>query len=90
MIVLCALIFGYFIGQYVANHPTPTTTNPPAATATETPGEGEIKDSDLEILENYLTVLRNEFEAGDDSFLIQLRPHLVWDKKSFSRLIAVM
>ncbi len=41
-------------------------------------------------MDNYLTVLRNEFEVGDDSFLIQLRPHLVWDKKSFSRLIAVM
>jgi hypothetical protein len=37
VIVLCALIFGYFIGQYVANHPAPTTTAPPSATAAEKP-----------------------------------------------------
>ena len=41
VIVLCALIFGYFIGQYVANHPTPTTANPPNATATVTPEKGK-------------------------------------------------
>jgi hypothetical protein len=40
VIVLCALIFGYFIGQYVANHPTPpvTTSN---ATAVENPEKGK-------------------------------------------------
>ena len=38
----------------------------------------------------YLSVLRNEFEAGEGSFLIQLRPHLVWDRASFTRLIAAM
>jgi len=39
VIVLCALIFGYFIGQSVANHPTPipNTTAPPNATAPEKP-----------------------------------------------------
>jgi hypothetical protein len=42
------------------------------------------------MMDNYLTVLRNEFEAGEGSFLIQLRPYLVWDEKSFNRLTAVM
>ena len=41
-------------------------------------------------MDDYLLVLRNEFEAGDGSFLIQLRPHLTWDKTSFTRLITVM
>jgi hypothetical protein len=40
VIVLCALIFGYFIGQYAASHPVPTT-NPANATATETPEKGK-------------------------------------------------
>ena len=40
--------------------------------------------------ENYLSVLRNEFEAGEDSFLIKLRPDLEWDKEAFSRLISAM
>ena len=41
VIVLCALIFGYFIGQTVANHPAPATANPPNATAPETPEKGK-------------------------------------------------
>ena len=41
-------------------------------------------------MDNYLLVLRNEFEAGEGSFLIQLRPHLEWNKASFSRLVAAM
>jgi hypothetical protein len=41
-------------------------------------------------MDDYLLVLRNEFEAGEGSFLIQLRPHLVWDQTSFTRLILAM
>jgi hypothetical protein len=41
-------------------------------------------------MDNYLLLLRNEFEAGEGSFLIQIRPDLNWDKASFSRLITVM
>ena len=41
VIVLSALIFGYFIGQYVTNHPTPTAANVPSATAPETPEKGK-------------------------------------------------
>jgi hypothetical protein len=37
VIVLCALIFGYFIGQYAANHPAPTTAAPPNTPAVEKP-----------------------------------------------------
>lgn len=44
----------------------------------------------MDTVENYLEVLKNEFEAGEGSFLIQLRPHLEWDKASFSRLVAAM
>lgn len=39
---------------------------------------------------DYLPVLRNEFEAGEGSFLIQIRPELEWHKPSFTRLITVM
>lgn len=42
-------------------------------------------------MNDYLTALRNEFEAaGEDSFLIQIRPHLDWDKAAFTRLITAM
>ena len=41
-------------------------------------------------MDDYLGVLRNEFEAGDGSFLIQIRPDLNWDKASFTRLITAM
>ncbi len=37
-----------------------------------------------------LEVLRQEFTASDGSFLIQLRPGLVWDKEAFSRLVTAM
>jgi hypothetical protein len=40
--------------------------------------------------EDYLSILKNEFEAGDGSFLIKLRPGLEWDKDEFSRLISAM
>ena len=39
---------------------------------------------------NYLEILRNEFEAGEGSFLIQIRPDLTWNKSSFSRLVLAM
>ncbi len=41
-------------------------------------------------MDDYLTVLQNEFEAGEGSFLIQIRPDLNWDKTSFTRLISAM
>ena len=41
-------------------------------------------------MDNYVEVLRNEFEAGDGSFLIKLRPDLDWDKEAFSRLVVAM
>ena len=41
-------------------------------------------------MDDYLLVLRSEFEASDGSFLIQLRSDLHWDKESFTRLITAM
>ena len=35
-------------------------------------------------------VLRNEFEAGDGSFLVKMRVHREWDREVFSRLTAAM
>lgn len=40
--------------------------------------------------DDYLTTLRQEFNAEDGSFLIKLRPGLDWDKEAFSRLITAM
>jgi hypothetical protein len=40
--------------------------------------------------ESYLEVLKREFTAEDGSFVIQLRPNLIWDKESFSKLVAAM
>lgn len=40
--------------------------------------------------EPYLEILKREFAAEDGSFLIQLRPNLVWDKEAFSRLVIAM
>lgn len=42
------------------------------------------------MVDDYLFVLRNEFEAGDGSFLTHLRPNFEWDKASFTRLITAM
>ena len=39
---------------------------------------------------DYVRVLRNEFEAGENSFLIQLRPNMIWDRDAFSRLVSAM
>jgi hypothetical protein len=41
-------------------------------------------------MDNYLDILSNEFEAGPSSFLIKLRPDLVWDKAAFTRMISAM
>lgn len=41
-------------------------------------------------MDDYLVILRNEFEAGEGSFLIQIRPYLNWDKVAFTRLILAM
>jgi hypothetical protein len=43
-----------------------------------------------EFMEDFMTILRNEFDAGESSFLIKLRPNLEWDKVAFNRLIAAM
>ena len=40
--------------------------------------------------ENYLEILRREFDAEDGSFLLQLRIERVWDKAAFTRLTAAM
>jgi hypothetical protein len=34
--------------------------------------------------------LRHEFEAGEGSFLIQLRPDMIWDRIAFSRMTDAM
>jgi len=41
-------------------------------------------------MNDYLEILRNEFEAGPNSFLIKLRPDLVWDTAAFTRLTDAM
>ncbi|WP_296739456.1 hypothetical protein [Mesorhizobium sp.] len=37
-----------------------------------------------------LHVLTNEFEAGDGSFLITIRPNMIWDIEAFDRLTDAM
>jgi len=39
---------------------------------------------------DYLKILKHEFEANDDSFLLKLRVQRKWDKKLFSRLVTAM
>lgn len=41
-------------------------------------------------MDDYLTILRREFEAEDGSFLLSLRVHADWDKAAFSRLVRAM
>ena len=41
-------------------------------------------------MEDYKSVLKNEFEAGEDSFLITLRIKLEWNKAAFNRLASAM
>ena len=38
----------------------------------------------------YLRILKREFHAQDDSFLLKVRVHLNWDKEAFLRLITAM
>ena len=40
--------------------------------------------------DDYLPILTNEFRAEEDTFLIQLRPWLHWDKIAFTRLTQAM
>ncbi len=40
--------------------------------------------------DSYLEVLRQEFDAEDGSFLLQLRVKYVWDKAAFTRLTEAM
>ena len=39
---------------------------------------------------DYLDILKTEFSAGDDSFLIKLRGYFEWDKEAFHRLTEAM
>ena len=39
---------------------------------------------------DYLEILKHEFEADDESFILKLRAHLEWDKALFSQLITAM
>lgn len=41
-------------------------------------------------MDDYLDVLKHEFEAGEQSFLIKLRVWLEWDRLAFTRLITAM
>src|SRR2546425_3706735 len=41
-------------------------------------------------MEDFMTILKNEFDAGEGSFLIKLRPNLEWDKDAFNRLVNAM
>lgn len=41
-------------------------------------------------MEDFMAILKNEFEAGESSFLIKLRPQLEWDKAAFNRLTSAM
>jgi hypothetical protein len=41
-------------------------------------------------MDNYLQILRDEFDAEEGSFLIQMRSELRWDKVAFTRLTEAM
>ena len=41
-------------------------------------------------MEDFIATLKSEFEAGEDGFLIKLRPGLEWDKAAFNRLTSAM
>ena len=41
-------------------------------------------------MNSYVEILKNEFIAGDDSFLIQIRPWLKWNRNAFLRLVKAM
>ena len=40
--------------------------------------------------ESYLIALTHEFNAGSESFLLQLRIDLLWDKQAFDHLTEAM
>jgi hypothetical protein len=42
------------------------------------------------VTDDWRSVLRHEFTAGDGSFLIRLRIDLVWDTEAFARLTRAM
>jgi len=46
-----------------------------------------VIDSSMNSREQIIELLRNEFESGDGSFLIQIRCDKEWDKVAFSRLV---
>jgi hypothetical protein len=41
-------------------------------------------------MDDYLAILRREFEADEGSFLLGLRVEAEWDREAFSRLIGAM
>jgi hypothetical protein len=41
-------------------------------------------------VEDYLQILKHEFDAEEDSFLTQLRCNFYWDKNAFGRLTNAM
>jgi len=41
-------------------------------------------------MDDYLAILKHEFEAGDQSFLIKIRVWLDWDRAAFTRLATAM
>jgi hypothetical protein len=41
-------------------------------------------------MDDYLVVLKHEFEAGDQSFLLKIRVWLDWDRTAFTQLITAM
>lgn len=41
-------------------------------------------------IEGFMKILKNEFDAGEGSFLIKLRSNLEWDKAAFNRLTSAM
>ncbi|WP_422925728.1 hypothetical protein [Singulisphaera sp. PoT] len=41
-------------------------------------------------MDDFMAVLRREFEADEGSFLLTLRVQLEWERASFSRLVRAM
>src|SRR5215469_13257297 len=53
------------------------------------PGE-QLLDGEYIMEEEYITILRHEFSAGEGSFLLKLRVNHRWDKFAFDRLTEAM
>jgi hypothetical protein len=49
-----------------------------------------VECSHWEFMEDYLEVLRKEFDAEEGTFLLQIRCDLMWDKNAFTRLVTAM